>query len=76
MKMKYTIVLVLCFTVSMLCFGIETITRCREIEIQLQIERFQREQKELELEKEIRLLKQDVYNLQYGYEGVENVRKN
>lgn len=76
MKMKYTIVLVLCFTVSMLCFGIETITRCRETEIQLQIERFQRQQKELELEKEIRLLKQDVYNLQYGYEGVENVRKN
>ena len=74
--MKYTITLILCLVVYMLCFGIETITRCKETELQLQVEKFQREQKELELEKEIRLLKQDVYILQYGYEGVENVRKN
>lgn len=73
--MKYTITLILCLAVSMLCFGIETITRCKETELQLQVERFQREQKELELEKEIRLLKQDVYVLKCGYEGAENVCK-
>ena len=66
--MKYTIILALCFAISMLCFGIETITRCKEVELQLQTERFLREQNELEYEKEIRLLKQDVYILQYGYE--------
>lgn len=73
--MKYTITLILCLVVSMLCFGIETITRCKETELQLQVEKFQREQKELELEKEIRLLKQDVYVLKYGYEGAEDVCK-
>ena len=74
--MKYTIILALCFVISMLCFGIETMTRCKEVELQLQTERFLREQKEIEYEKELRLLKQDVYSLQYGYEGEENVRKN
>jgi hypothetical protein len=52
----------------MLCFGIETMTRCKEVELQLQTERFLREQKELEYEKEIRLLKQDVYILQNGFD--------
>lgn len=74
--MKYTIILALCFVISMLCFGIETITRCKEVELQLQTERFLREQKELEYEKEIRLLKQDVFVLKYGYEGAENESKN
>ena len=66
--MKYTIILTLCFVISMLCFGIETMTRCKEVELQLQTERFLREQKELEYEKEIRLLKQDVYILQNGFD--------
>ena len=73
--MKYTITLILCLVVSILCFGIETITRCKEVELQLQTERFYNEQKYMEFEKEIRLLKQDVFMLQYGYEGAENVRK-
>lgn len=60
----------------MLLFGVGVTSRCKEIEIQLQIEKFQREQKELEYEKEIRLLKQDIYVLQYGYEGAENENKN
>lgn len=68
MKMKYTAILALCFLVSVLCFGIEMITRYKEMELQLQTERFLREQKELEYEKEIRLLKQDVYILKYGYD--------
>ena len=54
----------------MLLFGIEVTSRCKSVEIQLQTERFLREQKELEYEKEIRLLKQDVYILQCGYEGM------
>ena len=74
--MKYTIILALCFAIFMLCFGIETITRCKEVELQLQTERFLREQKELEYEKEIRLLKQDIFVLKYGYEGAENESKN
>ena len=68
MKVKYTIILALCFVISMLCFGIETMTRCKEVELKLQTERFLREQKELEYEKEIRLLKQDVYILQNGFD--------
>ena len=74
--MKYTIILALCFVISTLCFCIETITRCKEVELQLQTERFLREQKELEYEKEIRLLKQDIFVLKYGYEGAENESKN
>lgn len=66
--MKYTIILALCFAISMLCFGIETITRCKEMELQLQTERFYNEQKYMEFEKEIRLLKQDIDILKHGYE--------
>lgn len=66
--MKYTIILALCFAISMLCFGIETITRCKETELQLQTERFYNEQKYMKFEKEIRLLKQDIDILKHGYE--------
>ena len=72
---KYYSWLIILFIILMLLFGIEVTSRCKEIEVQLQTERFLREQKELELEKEIRLLKQDVYVLKYGYEGAENVCK-
>ena len=58
----------------MLLFGIEVTSRCKNVEIQLQTERFMREQKELDYEKEIRILKQDVYILQCGYEGTEDER--
>lgn len=68
---KYFSWLVIMLITIMLLFGIEVTSRCREIEVQLQTERFLREQKELEYEKEIRLLKQDVYILQNGYEGAE-----
>ena len=72
---KYYSWLIVLLMVLMLLFGIEVTSRCKEVETQLHTERFQREQKELELEKEIRLLKQDVYVLKYGYEGAENVCK-
>jgi hypothetical protein len=48
----------------MLAFGIDTFSRCKEVELQLQTERFEREQYESELEKEIRILKQDLMILQ------------
>ena len=73
---KYYSWLIILLMVLILLFGIEVTSRCKEVEVQLQTERFLREQKELELEKEIRLLKQDVYVLKYGYEGAEDVRKN
>ena len=72
---KYYSWLIILLMVLMLLFGIEVTSRCKDVEIQLQTERFLREQKELELEKEIRLLKQDVYLLKHGYEGAEDVRK-
>ena len=67
---KYFSWLIILFIILMLLFGIEVTSRCKSVEIQLQTERFLREQKELEYEKEIRLLKQDVYILQCGYEGM------
>lgn len=73
---KYFSWLVILLIILMLLFGIAFTSRCKEVEIQLQIERYLREQKELEYEKEIRLLKQDVYVLQNGYEGAENECKN
>lgn len=73
---KYLSWLVVLLITLMLLFGIEVTSRCKDVEVQLQTERFLREQKELELEKEIRLLKQDVYVLKYGYEGAENESKN
>lgn len=68
---KYFPWLIVLFIIIMLLFGVEVTSRCKEIEVQLQTERFLREQRELEYEKEIRLLKQDVYILQNGYEGAE-----
>lgn len=71
---KYFSWLIILLITLMLLFGIEVTSRCKNVEIQLQTERFDREQKENEFRKEIRLLKQDIYILQNGYEGGENVR--
>ena len=65
---KYFSCLIILLIFIMLLFGIEVTSRCKEVELQLQTERFLREQKELEYEKEIRLLKQDVYILQNGFD--------
>ena len=74
MKNYFSWLVILLITL-MLLFGIEVTSRCKDVEVQLQTERFLREQKELEYEKEIRLLKQDVYALQYGYEGEDAEHK-
>lgn len=71
---KYFSCLVILLIFVMLAFGIDTFSRCKEVELQLQTERFEREQYAYELEKEIRILKQDVYILQCGYEGTEDER--
>lgn len=73
---KYFSWLIILFIILMLLFGIEVTSRCKEVETQLHTEKFLREQKELEYDKDIRLLKQDIYILQYGYEGAENESKN
>ena len=74
MKNYFSWLVILLITL-MLLFGIEVTSRCKDVEVQLQTERFLREQKELEYEKEIRLLKQDVYALRYWYEGEEGEDK-
>jgi hypothetical protein len=53
----------------MLLFGIENITRCKETEMQVQIQKFECDQEIEELRKEIRLLKTDISILQEGYEN-------
>lgn len=69
---RYFSWLIILFITLILLFGIEVTSRCKNVEIQLQTERFLREQKELEYKKEIRLLKQDIYILQCGCEGTED----
>ena len=65
---KYFSWLVILLIFIMLAFGIDTSSRCKEVELQLQTERFEREQYESELEKEIRILKQDLMILQNNKE--------
>ena len=52
----------------MIAFGIDTSSRCKEVETQLQIERFESEHEIAQLEKEIRLLRQDMDILQRTYD--------
>ena len=66
---KYFSCLVLLLIAIMLLFGIENISRCKETEILLQIQRFECDQEIEELQKEIRLLKTDLSILREGYEN-------
>jgi len=66
---KYFSCLVLLLIVIMLLFGIENITRCKETEMQVQIQKFECEQEIEELRKEIRLLKTDLSILREGFEN-------
>lgn len=65
---KYFSCLIILLIFIMLAFGIDTSSRCKEVELQIQTERFEREQYESELEKEIRILKQDLMILQNNKE--------
>ncbi len=59
--------MILCVFIVLILFGLDFNSRLKEMEIQLQIDNFQKEQKIQELEKEIRILKQDVLILEYGF---------
>ena len=54
--------------VIMFLLWLDMWSRCGELEAHLATDRFFYEQKFSEYEKEIRLLKTDVYILQYGFE--------
>ena len=56
-------------TVIIILFGIDITSRYRELEVRIQIIEFQEGLKVQELEKEIRLLKTDIYILQNGFEN-------
>lgn len=66
---KYFSCLVLLLIVIMLLFGIENISRCKETERLLQIQKFEYDQEIEELKKEIRLLKTDLSILREGFEN-------
>jgi len=66
---KYFFCLVLLLIAIMLLFGIENISRCKETERLLQIQKFECEQEIEELRKEIRLLKTDISIMQIGFEN-------
>lgn len=66
---KYFSCLVLLLIVIMLLFGIENISRCKETERLLQIQKFECNQEMEELRKEIRLLKTDISILREGFEN-------
>jgi hypothetical protein len=52
----------------LIALDVDVNSRCKEVEELLKLEKYQRLEKETEYEKRIRLLEQDVYILQYGYE--------
>jgi hypothetical protein len=66
---KYFSCLVFLLIAIMLLFGIENVSRCKETERLLQIQKFECEQEIEELRKEIRLLKTDISILQEGFEN-------
>jgi hypothetical protein len=66
---KYFSCLVLLLIAIMLLFGIENVSRCKETERLLQIQKFECDQEIEELQKEIRLLKTDISILREGYEN-------
>ena len=61
--------IVLILIVIIILFGIETISRYKEIETKMQIMEYQQGLKISELEKEIRLLKTDISIMQIGFEN-------
>jgi hypothetical protein len=59
----------------LIALDVDVNSRCKEVEELLKLEKYQRLEKETEYEKRLRLLEQDVYILQYGYEGTESGEK-
>jgi hypothetical protein len=69
---KYLPWIIILLLLTVILFGVDVSSQYREIEIKLQTEKFNNEQRCNELEKEIRVLKQDIYLLQNGFESGGN----
>lgn len=67
--------LYLLLILMLIALDVDVNSRCKEVEELLKLEKYQRLEKETEYEKRLRLLEQDVYILQYGYEGAESGEK-
>lgn len=72
---KILVFLYLLLILMLIGLDVDVNSRCKEVEELLKLEKYQRLEKETEYEKRLRLLEQDVYILQYGYEGTESGEK-
>ena len=72
---KVLLFLYLLLILMLIALDVDVNSRCKEVEELLKLEEYQRLEKETEYEKRLRLLEQDVYILQYGYEGTESGEK-
>ena len=72
---KVLLFLYLLLILMLIALDVDVNSRCKEVEELLKLEKYQRLEKETEYEKRLRLLEQDVYILQYGYEGTESGEK-
>lgn len=71
MKYRFIFLGIICLIVLIILFGLEITFELSEIREQSRIEKIQNEKKIEELEKEIRIMKQDILILEYGYEYEE-----
>ena len=68
MKYRFIFLGIICLIVLIILFGLEITFELSEMREQSRIEKIQNEKKIEELEKEIRIMKQDILILEYGYE--------
>jgi len=68
---RYIPWLLLLLLLVMVAFGVDMSSQCRETKLLLEAEKFQSGQRITELEKEVRILKQDLLILQEGYKDEE-----
>ena len=71
MKYRFIFLGIICLIVLIILFGLEITFELSEMREQSRIEKIQNEKKIEELEKEIRIMKQDILILEYGYEYEE-----
>lgn len=65
---EFYVWVVLCFIILLILFKLDSVTNHRKLIEQYEFDKLNYEKKIEELEKEIRLINQDIYILQYGYE--------
>ena len=61
--------IVLCFIILLILFKLDSVTNHRKLLEQYEFDKIENQRKIEELEKEIRVLKTDIYVFQYGYEA-------